>query len=174
MRKFLNYIESKSKEELEEELKELFSRFVKIREHYNFKLDESKTEKVKAPNLKRYKTKIHQVLNPDSTWQGGFDIEEVDKILSRLNNKAKIKYYFELGFYSLEECTGLANAYGGDFGEEFYNYFAELYEDLVRQVWDEGFESEYQSRIKGIMEESFEGYDYQDDLRDIYIRYYMD
>lgn len=174
MREFLDYIRSKSKNELEEELEELFSKFSTIRKHYDFKLGISKTEKIKSPNLKRYKTKIYQALNPDSNWQGGFDIEEVGKILLRLKNKGKIKSYLELGLYSLEECTGLANAYGGDYGEEFYNYFVELYKDMVKLMWAEGLELEYQIRVTDIMEQSFKGYDYQDDLRDIYNKYYVD
>lgn len=174
MREFLDYIRSKSKNELEEELEELFSKFATIRKHYDLKLGIAKTEEIKLPNLKRYKTKIHQALNPDSNWQGGFDIEEVGKILFRLKNKAKIKYYLELGLYSLEECTGLANAYGGDYGEEFYKYFVELYHDLVKLLWAKGLELEYQIRITEIMEHAFRGYDYQDDLRDIYNKYYVD
>ena len=74
--------------------------------------------------------------------------------------------------YALEECTNLANIYGGDFGEEFYNYFVGLYEIIVGQVWRKGLDIEYQKRLEIIMEESFEGYSYKDELREIYYNHY--
>jgi len=174
MDKFIEHIKSKSKEELEQELKELYSSFETIRVHYNFKFNENKTKINKSKNLEKYKTKINQALNFNHSWQGGLDIEKVDKILSRLNSESNIKFYFELGLHALEECTNLANIYGGDFGEEFYNYFVELYENIVSQTWKKGLDSEYQIRIKTIMEESFEGYDYKGDLREIYNDHFPD
>ena len=105
MNRFINYIKSQSKEDLEEELKELYSSFETVRVHYNFKFNENIKEIKNGKNLDHYKTKISLALNFDDSWQGGLDVEKVDKILSRLNSESNIRYYFELGLYALEELS---------------------------------------------------------------------
>ena len=171
MDNFIEYIHSKSKGELVEELKELYSSFEAVRTHYSLK---SKDKKFDPKIIKKYETKISEALNLDGNWQGGFNIDKVDNILSRLNSKSNHKYYIELGIYSINECTELANAYGGDYGDEFYLYFIELYQNVNALIWEEGLENEYQMRLRILMEESFEGYGYQDELRDVYYNYFQE
>jgi hypothetical protein len=167
MDKFIIYLKYKTKDELNLELKELYSSFENVRVHYDLKINQRKTT-IKKKNLSTYKTKIQEALYPDDEWCCGFDIDEVDRILLLFNSESNIREYFELGLYALEEWNDLVDSYGGAFGDEFYDYFIALYHNIAAQVSKKGLKSTYQARFKKIMEESFEGYDYQDNLMDLY------
>ena len=165
MKKFLKYIKSKTEEELRTELCELFSSFEIVKDHYNIKISQGQLD---SKVLKKYQNKIREALQPDYEWHGGFDVDEVEEIVSKFNNNTSIQYYFELGMYAIEECNDLAEIYQGDFGDEFFVYFVELYENIIDQVLNLKIENKYKVRLKTLMENSFDGYDFQDDLRDIY------
>ena len=176
MDEFVKYLEYKTKGELKKELIELYSTFDSVKDYYQSKITiKGQGVSIKVSDSKvieRNQQKIIEALNLDHNWQGGFDTEKVGKILSRIKSKSKIRDYIELSLVSIEECTDLANTYGGDFGEEFYLFFSKLYRDVLEQALKEGLEKEYQEKLKLLMENSFEGYGYQDDLEEIYLSFF--
>ena len=171
MKELKKYLQLKTKQELEEELMKIYSDFELVKDHYDIKLG---GEKIDSKIIEKYQLRIHQALNPDSEWQGGFDIEKVEKILGRLNKKSNKKYYFEIAIYSIDECTKLANCYGGSYGEEFYLYFSGVFGELIQEIEKEGLKKEYRNRLKIVVNESFDGYSFQDDLKEIFENTYKE
>ena len=167
----MKLIQSKSKEELIKELLELYSSFENVRIHYQAK---SNKRSFNPKSIKRYKNKINVALDFDDRWQEGLDFKAVDQILSIFNSNSNFEIYVELGLYALDFSSELANAYGGDYGEEFYIYFTSLYEDIVGQVCKQGLDEKYKDQLKTSMRESFEGYGFRDSLEEIYFNYFRD
>ncbi len=67
--------------------------------------------------------------------------------------------------FAVETCTDIANEYGGDFGENFYIYFEELFEDVIKAIFREGLESEYQIRVKEMADSACDGYGHYDQFK---------
>ena len=63
----------------------------------------------------------------------------VHKISKRLHNDLKMLYFIEVSLHAIEECTCVANDYGGRYGEEFYIYFEELYEEVLKRIVEKSF-----------------------------------
>lgn len=176
MKAFRKYIQSKNEEELKLELEELFSSFEIVRKHYHLKVSSLEVNlntpeiffAINQKEITKYKKKIISALHPNKNWEGGFDTEKVHEILSKLKSKSNSKYYIEIGLYSIEESSKLANLYGGDYGDEYYIYFAQLYANITHEIIKNCSEKEYFEWLKMLSEEAFEGFGYKDDLKDIF------
>jgi len=99
--------------------------------------------------------------------QDGLDIDKTISIIERLNTQLAVKYYIEVSLHAVEECTNIANEYGGDFGEAFFIYFEEVFQNAVTTILKEGFEKEYKIRLKEMVDSAFDGYGHYDQLQDI-------
>lgn len=173
MKEFKKYIQSKNKEELKLELEDLFSNFEMVREHYStkFKTNSGVVDKEIKLNLKTitgYKKKIKTALFPDENFEGGFNIDKIENILSKLKRRSNLNYYLEIGCFATEESTKLSNLYGGDYGEEYYVFFAELYEKICLEVIKSNLINEYIELLRRLKDEAFEGYDYKYVLGEIF------
>jgi Family of unknown function (DUF6155) len=162
MKEFLDHINSQDIKQLRSELRELYSSFEFVRNFYRIKF---KSDGIDEKLLSRYKDQITTVIYPNERMQGGLDIEKVDSIIKQLNSDSTIKYYIEICLYSIEECTNIANEFGGDFGDDFYIYFEELFEDAVKLILKENLEDEYKIRLKEIANSAFDGYGHYDQLQ---------
>lgn len=169
MDEFLKYINSQDIEQLKSELKELYSGFEWVRDYYQIKFSETDPDE---KLLSKYKDQIINAMYPDEYMEGGLDLEKVDYIVKRLNSVSTIKYYIEICLYAIEHCTHTADAYGGDFGDDFYTYFEELFEQVLQIIIKERLENAYKIRLEEIANTATEGYGHQDQLRDVLSQYY--
>lgn len=106
--------------------------------------------------------------------QGGLDFEKVDSIVKQLNSDSTLKYYIEVSLHAIEECTSIANEYGGDFGDDFFIYFEELYDKVLELIVKKNLADEYKIRLKEIADYAFEGYGHYDQLQGTYNEHIKD
>lgn len=168
MKDFLNYVNAQDKEQLRRELKELYTSFELVREYYQIKLKEGEIDE---NLLSKYKKQVTKALYFDDFMEGGLDVDKVDGIIKRLNSESTLKYYIEVGLYAIEECTSIANDYGGDFGDEFYIYFEELYGKILERIVKKNLVDEYKIRLREMADTAFDGYGHCDQLQDTYDEY---
>ena len=57
-------------------------------------------------------------------------VETSDKTVPAIGTSTN-EILYNFGLYAVEECTAIANEFGGDFGEDFYIYFEELFENVI-------------------------------------------
>ncbi|MEM1123482.1 MAG: DUF6155 family protein [Bacteroidota bacterium] len=168
MKDFLRYINAQDKEQLRQELRELYSSFELVRNYYHIKLQKAEIDE---NLLSEYKGQVTKAIYPNKYMQGGLDFEKVDSIVKQLNSDSTFKYYIEVSLHAIEECTDIANEYGGDFGDDFYIYFEELYDKVLELIVKKNLTEEYKIRLKEIADCAFEGYGHYDQLQDTYDEY---
>jgi hypothetical protein len=83
----------------------------------------------------------------------------------------KIKYQIELAIYALEAGNTCAHDMGGDFGEDYYVYFEELFEQTLNKLNKTEMTTQLQDEIDLILKGAFEGYDHKDTLEDKWTEY---
>lgn len=168
MKDFLNYLKAQDKEQLKKELKELYESYELVRDHYQIKLKKGGIDKAL---LTKYNRQVTNALYLDDYFEGGLDVDKVNKLIEQLDSDATINYYIEVSLHAIEECTCVAKDYGGDFGDEFYIYFEELYETVIQRIIKENLQKKYKLRLKEIADAAFEGYGHYDQLQDTYDEY---
>ncbi len=171
MKDFSKYINTQNKEQLKQELKELYASFELVRDYYQIKLRKGTIDE---KLLTKYKRQVTNALYSDDFGQGGFDVDKVDKITERLNSDSTFKYYIEVSLHAIEECTSIANDYGGDFGDDFYIYFEELYEAVLEVIVKKNLVDKYKIRLKEMADNACEGYGHYDQLQDTYNEHIKD
>ena len=77
-----------------------------------------------------------------------------------------------MGLFAVETCTEIADEYGGDFGEDFYIYFEELFENVAQAIFKEGLESKYRIWLKEIADGACDGYGHRDQLQESFVEYF--
>ena len=169
MKDFLDYIDSKNAGDLKVELKELYSSYEVVRNYFHIKMQGNK--RVDKALLKKYQDEIIKALYPNDRMEGGLDLEKVDSILTQLNSETTIQYYIQCCLFSIEECTEVAHTFGGDFGDDFFIYFEELFEHITQLIIHRGLESKYRERLGKIVNSAFDGYGHNDQLQDILSQY---
>ena len=168
MKEFSKYIDAQDKAQLKLELKELYASFELVRDYYQIKLNQGA---INEKLLTKYNRQVTKALYFDEYMEGGLDVNQVDGIVKRLNSEATLKYYIEVGLHAVEECTCIANDYGGDFGDDFYLYFEELYEKIVDLIVKKKLVADYIIRLKEIADAAFDGYGHYDQLQDTFKEY---
>lgn len=169
MNYFEDYVKSLDIEMAKKELSGLYRNFEVVRDYFNMKLSE---ESFDNRMIRKYKDRIIDALYPDSSFQGGLDVEKVDTVISNIKRNPNYLYFIQIGLFAVEECTRIANEYGGDYGEEFYEYFENLFEDVIRCIEDQGVKSKYKKQVEEIKSTAFDGYGHQDQLNDIFEKYF--
>ncbi|MGB0931134.1 MAG: hypothetical protein ACPGVB_10180 [Chitinophagales bacterium] len=172
MKDFLDYINSQNIEQLRSELQELFSSYEVVRNYFHIKIKEN--GEVDKFLLRKYEDEITKAIYPNERMEGGLDIGKVDNIIKGLNSDSTVKYYIECSLFSIEECTNIANEFGGDFGEDFFIYFEELFENVTKIIINQGHESEYKIRLREIADSAFDGYGHYDQLQDTVNEYFRE
>ncbi len=161
MNEFSDYINSLSEEELRNELTKLHFKFSLIREYYQTSLTNENA--IDETLLHQYKGEIKIALYPNKYLEGGFDTKRIKEILLPLTSK----YYVEVGLFSVEECSNIAKEFGGDFDEDFYLYFEDLFEEIVKYIVDRKLLEEYQEELFMIANSAIDMYDHSHELQEI-------
>jgi len=127
---FDEILRSRNADELRKELVTLFENIKSVQDYFDFKYKRSTKSKI----LQRYKHEIDNALYPDFEWNNGLDIEMVGKIIDKFSKITPIlSYQIELELYAIEIGNQFAHNLGGDFGEEYYVYFEELFEQTLKK-----------------------------------------
>jgi len=168
MKEFLKHINSQDIGQLKEELKELYISFEWVRDYYQIKLKQGKMDQ---NLLSKYKRQITDAIYFDEYGQGGLDVDKAENIIKQLNSDSTLKYYIEISLHAIEECTRIANDFGGDFGDYFFIYFEELYDKVLDLVVKKNLVDKHKDRLKEIADVAFDGYGHYDQLQETYDEY---
>lgn len=169
MKAFLDHINSQKTESLKAELQALYKSFEVVRNYYQIKLSDTALDE---QLLSTYQDQVTKAIYPNKHMEGGLDTEKVDSIVKQLKTPSTIRYYIEVCLHAMETCTAIADEYGGDFGEDFYIYFEELFDEVIQAIVKEGLESAYRIWLQEIANAACDGYGYRDQLQETYTEYF--
>lgn len=155
----------KSAEELNSELVINFENFKVVQDYFDLKYK----NQTKNSILKRYKQKIDKAIYPNWEFDEGLNIDLVEEITREFSNiTPKLNYQIELELYALETANKCANNLGGDFGEDYYLYFEELFEQTLNKFKKIKMPQTITKKIESILKIAFEGYGHKDILEDLW------
>lgn len=169
MKAFLEHINSQNSESLRSELQELYKSFEVVRNYYQIKFSGLK---LNEQLLAAYQAQVTKAIYPNKHMEGGLDTEKVDRIVQQLKSPSTMRYYIEVCLFATETCTDIANEYGGDFGEDFYIYFEELFDDVIQAIAKEELEGDYRIRLQEIANAACDGYGHRDQLQETFAEYF--
>ncbi|TRX58615.1 hypothetical protein FNH22_12090 [Fulvivirga sp. M361] len=162
-------LDQKNKEELLEEIIALYKKFKVVREFYGLS---NKKKKEHVEIIEGYKHKITNALWPDGNFEGGLDLEKVNRLLKQFSSVCdNTKDQIELELYSLYQANSCAICFGGDFGEEYYEYVEERFDQtLNKMIRSRSFENQKRN-VQAIIKNAFEGYGHKDRLEELMAKY---
>ena len=164
----IEILRTKSVEELTSELATLSENFMAVQDYFDLKYK----SKTKPSILKKYKQKIDNAIYPDWEFNDGLNIDLVEEIIEGFSNiTPRINYQIELGLYALEAGNKCANDMGGDFGEDYYLYFEELFEQTLNKCQKTKVSKKTTELIETILGTAFDGYGHKDTLKDLWAEY---
>lgn len=100
------------------------------------------------------------------------NLDLVEEIMEGFSNiTPKLKYQIELELYALEAGNKCAIDMGGDFGEDYYLYFEELFEQTLNKYQKINASQAITKRIETILETAFDGYGHKDTLEDLWAEF---
>lgn len=155
-------------DELTDEIVTLSENFVIVQDYFDLKYK----SRTKPTILKKYKQKIDNAIYPDWEFNEGSNIDLVEEILNGFSNiTPRINYQIELELYALGSGNKCANDMGGDFGEDYYLYFEELFEQTLNKCRAIKVSTKIVETIETILGTAFEGYGHKDTLEDLWAEY---
>jgi hypothetical protein len=162
------HLQKQSKAELVEHLLLLYEQLPEVADFYRLRLNQTADDV-----FERYCRQIQQALYPDERFEGGMDIDEVDHLIFTLDKLgSKVQIQIKIRIYAVQEATQLAHAYGGDYGDDFYIYFEDLYEAALKKIKQSGLLDKYQHEMLQTAQNAFDGYGHHDTLMEHYNEYY--
>ena len=158
----LEILETKKQEELIEELISLSEKFITVNDYFTSKYKVNSKKSI----LKKYKTRIDDAIYPDWELDKGLNIDLLDDTITEFSIvTSKTNWQIELELYAIEEGNNCAKLYGCDFGEDYYEYFEELFEYTIKKCGK--LNQTMNKRIETILENAFEGYGHKDRLEEL-------
>jgi hypothetical protein len=146
----------------------LSENFIVVQDYFDLKYK----RKTKSSILKRYKGKIDNAIYPDYEFNEGLNIDLVEEIIEGFSNiTPKIDCQIELELYTLEAGNKCANDLGGDFGEDYFIYFEELFEQTLNKYRKIKVSQKITEKIETILETAFDGYGHKDTLEDLWAEF---
>ena len=161
------YLKQRSKEELINEISNLFTKFEYVKDYYQAKLGHSNNQV-----LQKYKDIIKDEFFPTR----GFGktrlsiarkaISDYQKVSGSKESLADIMLFF------VEMGVQFTNAYG-DINAAFYNSMESMYERAIKFIADQGIQDMFKTRcIKIVEDTSGIGWGFHDGLSAIYYKYF--
>ncbi len=158
----------KGADELKAELITLFENFNVVQDYFDLKYK----DQTKTSILKKYKQKIDKAIYPDWEFNEGLNIELVEEIIEGFSNiTPKLNYQIELELYALEAGNKCTKDMGGDYGEDYYLYFEELFEQTLKKYRKLKVSQTITQKIETILERAFDGYGHKDTLEDLWAEF---
>jgi hypothetical protein len=147
---FTKYLNSLSPEELQKELKMLYSKIPAVKDFYKMELGDEKAraslyKKVKAEIDSRYATKSYRRPRKPR-------IQKVNKLLSDMKKKSIFSHELvDLYIYDLEQCIALADEYH-IFTTVMYNHINQVFEKAIEIIMADKLEDMFKERIDEILD----------------------
>jgi len=164
----VSHLKKQSKAALEAQLLLLYDRIPQAEDFFRLQLGKA-TDDI----FKKYCHQIQDALYPDGSFEGGMDIDKVDHIIFTLDKlTSDIHLQVKIRIYAIQEATQLAHTYGGDYGEDFYIYFEELYEAVLIKLEQFELSDSYRHEMLQTAQRAYEGYGHYDVLMEHYNKYY--
>jgi len=162
------FLDAKNRQELTQLVQELFERSQEVRDYFEVLIT-----KDDRPFLKKAKEDIIKALYPDERGRGGLKLKDVDQAIRNFEFiSSKLDSVVQLRLFALEEASALAEEYGGDFGEDFYIFFEDLFENLLQLLFREDKLGVYEHRIKSTIANATDAYGHYDTLMDVFQEFY--
>jgi len=146
---FTKYLNSLSPEELQNELKMLYSKIPAVKEFYKMELGDEKAraslyKKVKAEIKSRYATKSYRRPRKPR-------IQKVNKLLKEIKAKSVFSHELvDIYVYDLEQCIALADEYNL-FTKVMQNHIDQVFTKTIRIIQSDRLEDMFADRIKEIV-----------------------
>ncbi|MCY6483349.1 DUF6155 family protein [Clostridium aestuarii] len=162
------HIDYLSKDELKEEVIELFKFFTDVKEYYSLKINPELEEKI----LEKYKKIIKEEFFPHDG-EGKMRYSVVSKAIMDFqritSSKAKTA---ELMLYYVENALKFMN-YHGNVQEEFYINIEGVFDKALNYISKNNLEDQFHEKVGAIVEKSKEiGFEFMDSMIEIFDSYY--
>ncbi len=162
------FLDAKNRQELVQLVQELFERSQEVQDYFEVLITRDD-----RPFLKKAKEDIIKALYPDERGRGGLKIKDVDRAIRNFEFiSPKLDSVVQLRLFALEEASGLADEYGGDFGDDYYIFFEDMFENLLQLLFQENKLGVYEHRIKSTIAGATDVYGHYDNLMDAYQEFY--
>ena len=163
------YLKELDRNELENEVKKLYSKFDQVKKYYEMELSPDT-----SGILNEYKNKIKQEYFPNRGF-GKARSGESRKIISEFKKISIFKKdVIELLLYRVEMMIEFSNAYGG-IDEPFYNSLESSFKEACKTIQEEKLEQEYWAACRELIERTYStGWGVSDGLEYIYEDYLGD
>ncbi len=158
------YLKNSSKEELINDISELFKRFDLVKDYYQIKLSPQEEKQVSA----KYKKIIENEFFPTRGF-GKAKLSVAKKAVTEYKKIAKTPVgVADIMLFYVEQGVKFTNAYG-DIDEPFYNSMESMYETAVKWIVKYKIQDVFSLRCARIVEDTADiGWGFHDTLRDIY------
>jgi len=143
---FNKYLNSLSPEELQNELKMLYSKIPAVKDFYKMELGDDKArgslyKKVKDEIKSRYATKSYRRPRRPR-------IQKVNKLLSEMKKKSIFDHEMvDLYLYDLEQCIALADEYR-IFTTVMHNHINQVFTKAIRMIQADKLEDMFADRVE--------------------------
>ncbi len=162
------HLQKQSKAELVKHLLLLYEQLPEVADFYRLRLNQAADDV-----YERYCRQIQQALYPDDRFEGGMDINKVDHLIFTLDKLTPdVHVQVKIRIYAIQEATQLAHTYGGDYGDDFYIYFEDLYEAALKKLRQAESLDRYQHDMLQTAQNAFDGYGHYDTLMEHHNTYY--
>ena len=163
------YIGKSSKEDLSKDILELFQKFSKIKDFYQFKLSGGRDLKL----LEKYKKIIQNVFFPERGL-GNARLSVARKAVTDFKKlSGDPNFIADVMIYYVEMGVDFTNEYG-DINEPFYESMESMYERAAKFMIENNIANNYINRFKKIVENTSEiGWGFHDDLEYMYNKYFF-
>ncbi|MEM9542952.1 MAG: DUF6155 family protein [Cyanobacteria bacterium P01_E01_bin.42] len=158
------HLKSASKEELIDDISELFKRFSAVKDFYTVKLSPQGDKEV----IDKYKKTIEDEFFP----KRGFGKARLSVAKKAISDYQKISaspaMLIDIMLFYVEQGVRYTNAYG-DINEPFYDSMENMYEKAVKKIGSEGLHGVFHKRCQKIVDETSDiGWGFHDMLAQIY------
>lgn len=162
------YLQNSSKKVLADDIVELFKKFLKVKEFYQFKLEGNGALDLHD----KYKKIIKKEFFPDR----GYGKARLSVARGAVNDFKKLcntpQLVADLMIYYVEMGVGFTLAYG-DIDDPFYSSMEGMYESVAKFVVENKIENDYLSRFQKIVSDTSDmGWGFHDALEEIYNQYF--
>lgn len=162
------YLNQKSKEELINEISDLFGEFENVKDYYATKINPDNAKQV----LQKYKDIIKKEFFPSR----GFGKARLSVARNAISDFKKVtnskKELADIMIFYVEIGVEYTNTYG-DIDESFYNSMENMYEKALKYIFDQGLQEQFIDRCEKIVKDtSGIGWGFHDTLGDMYYEYF--
>jgi hypothetical protein len=163
------YLKGRNQEELIADITDLFSRFDSVKEYYQLKLSDGKSE---GQLVEKYKAAIYKQFFP-ARGIGNPKLSVARQVVSDYKKIAPSpEGLADLMIFYVESGVEFTNTYG-DIDEPFYHSMESMYEQLLKHLSKHNLLELFEESCKEIVDDTKNiGWGFHDTLSDLYYQYF--